>query len=53
MTTDARRLAGAALAAALRDARATTLSRVLDVDDDADAEATQVVKMQVDEGVNR
>src|SRR3954462_14356611 len=35
MTADARRLAGAALAEALRDARATTLARTLDVDDAA------------------
>jgi hypothetical protein len=32
---DPRRLAGAALAEALRDARATTLARTLDRDDDA------------------
>jgi gamma-glutamyl hercynylcysteine S-oxide synthase len=35
MAADARRLAGAALAEALRAARATTLARTLDVDDDA------------------
>src|SRR4051812_3429484 len=35
MTADARRLAGADLAAALRDSRATTLARTLDRDDDA------------------
>ena len=35
MAAEARRLAGAALAAALRDSRATTLARTLDVDDDA------------------
>ena len=35
MAADARRLAGAALADALRDARATTLARTLDQDDDA------------------
>jgi ergothioneine biosynthesis protein EgtB len=35
MAADARRLAGAALAEALRDARATTLARTLDQDDDA------------------
>ncbi len=34
MTADARRLAGVALADALRDARATTLARTLDLDDD-------------------
>ena len=35
MAADARLLAGAALAAALRDARATTLARTMDQDDDA------------------
>jgi len=35
MTADPRRLAGAALAEALRDARATTLARTLDAGDDA------------------
>ncbi|HEY2561031.1 MAG TPA: selenoneine synthase SenA [Caldimonas sp.] len=35
MTADARRLAGPALAEALRDARATTLARTMDLDDDA------------------
>jgi len=35
MAADARRLAGAALAEALRDARATTLARTMDQDDDA------------------
>ena len=35
MAADARRLAGAALADALRDARATTLARTMDRDDDA------------------
>ena len=35
MAADPRRLAGAALAQALRDARATTLARTLDADDDA------------------
>jgi len=35
MAADARRLAGAALADALHDARATTLARTLDQDDDA------------------
>jgi ergothioneine biosynthesis protein EgtB len=35
MAADARRLAGAALADALRDARATTLARTMDQDDDA------------------
>lgn len=35
MTADPRRLAGAALAEALRDARATTLARTLDAADDA------------------
>jgi len=34
MAEDARRLAGDALAAALRDSRATTLARTLDLDDD-------------------
>ncbi|MBV9891512.1 MAG: SUMF1/EgtB/PvdO family nonheme iron enzyme [Rhizobacter sp.] len=34
MAADARRLAGAALAEALRDARATTLARTLDLDDE-------------------
>src|SRR5678815_2421483 len=35
MAADARLLAGAALAEALRDARATTLARTMDQDDDA------------------
>ena len=35
MTADARLLAGSALADALRDARATTLARTMDQDDDA------------------
>ena len=35
MAADARRLAGTALAAALREARATTLARTMDQDDDA------------------
>jgi len=35
MVADPRRLAGAALADALRDARATTLARTMDADDDA------------------
>ncbi|HZV92214.1 MAG TPA: DinB family protein, partial [Caldimonas sp.] len=35
MANDARRLSGDALAAALRDSRATTLRRVLDASDDA------------------
>ena len=35
MAADARRLAGAALADALRAARATTLARTMDQDDDA------------------
>ena len=35
MAADPRRLAGAALAEALRDARATTLARTMDQDDDA------------------
>src|SRR5436190_15375779 len=35
MAADARLLAGAALADALRDARATTLARTMDQDDDA------------------
>ena len=35
MAADARRLAGAALAGAMREARATTLARTLDLDDDA------------------
>ena len=34
MAEDARRLAGDALAAAVRDSRATTLARTLDLDDD-------------------